>query len=234
MKKKWLLILLFFALISSAYAGDVHYLDFKNNEVNILTMSERDIARFNFNVREYYTPYIKDGKENIEFEESEKEQVFMLRGVREKEARVKNNITNITSFVTVKLADVTTFIWGAETPQYATLVQRASLQLDFDMDRVTDIEIRVLDFDKETNNVTFEFLVADKSNANYRPIVYINKTKTIDIGNEPGGNMHIFDYAKNILNKAYVNWEITTGIIIVLLILLFNRRPIERFFRRTF
>src|SRR3989344_5212568 len=209
MIKKWLLILIFFALVSSyAYAGDVHYLDFKNNKVNILTMSERDAARFNFTVREYYTPYIKDRKENIEFEEFEREQVFMLRGTREKEASVKNNVTNTTSFIKIKLADVTTFIWGAEIPQYATLAQRTSLQLDFDMDRVTDMEIRALDFDKNTNNVTFEFVVADKSDANYRPILYTNRTKTSDIGNKPSSTMNIFGYIKNILKKAYASWEI--------------------------
>ncbi len=37
MKKRWFLFLIFLLSISYAYAGDVHYIDFKNNNVNILT-----------------------------------------------------------------------------------------------------------------------------------------------------------------------------------------------------
>src|SRR3989338_4325000 len=83
MKKLILIFIVLLYLASYASAGDTHYLDFEGKKVIILTMAEGDAARFMFNVREYFTPTIKDGKENIEFREKEEEQVFMLREVKE-------------------------------------------------------------------------------------------------------------------------------------------------------
>ena len=133
------------------------------------------------------------------------------------------------------LADVTFFIEGAETPQYATLMKKTSLKMDFDRDSVNDMEIRVLDFAEDSDNVTFEFVVSDKINAEYKPTHFVNRTDTnSNINSSSGNNLDIIGYLRNIANKSYKNWEISILIVIVVLLMVWNKRPIERFLRRNF
>lgn len=220
-----LICLLLSLLAAMAYAGEIHSnLDFTNNPVNIITMAERDAVKFMFPVRDYKQPYIKEGKEYLEFVINNKEQIFMLRGIRDKNG--------------TKLADVTMFIEGADTPQYATLTKKIAMLLDFDRDGVQDLKINVLDFDEDLSNVTFEFAVIEKGNKpNYRPTVFVNNTNDNGPGSATKGAT-IMDIAKSSYGrlKGWVlnNITLSIGLVIILLILIFNRRPIERYFRRTF
>ena len=65
---------------------------------------------------------MKDGKEQVEWEENKAEMVFMLRETKQGANR--------------SVADVTMFIEGAETPQYAVISKVASLAFDFDRDNI--------------------------------------------------------------------------------------------------
>ena len=223
MKKLILILAVIRSLSSYVSAGDTHYLDFSDDNIIILTMAEGDAARFMFNVREYFTPTIKEGKENIEFREKEAEQVFMLRAVKKSKSGLN-------------LADVTVFISDAPSPYYTSLNKKTKVQLDFDLDSVDDLEIRVLDFN-EPNNATFEFIVLDKRNADYKPTKYANKLKKYGLLGITGSSAGIdsikasFGRLKKI---AANNAELSAIAVIALLMLTFNRRHIENALRRIF
>ena len=228
------LFVFFVALASFANAGDVHYLDFGTGSSKILTMAERDVVRFNLPVRIYYEPYIdENGKENIEWAVENREEAFMLREIKSK---FINNVT-------YKLADVTFFIDGAETPQYNTLTQKTVLNVDFEKDVVNDLSVRIVSFDDESENVTFEFKIPDNRNAKYRPTDFVNKTSNSSIsgsvGNTPiniaaGGDKIGFLWIyKRVIAKITANWELSISIAILILILALNKRGIEKFLRRA-
>ncbi len=221
---KKLILLLLVVLLSANYvlAGGVHYLDFSSKNVAILTMSERDAAKFMFPVREYFKPEIIGGKEQIKFREKEEEQIFMLRNTRQDNAGIEK-------------ADVTAFVSDAPTPYYTTLNRKAKLQLDFELDRVPDMEIRLLGVDGK--NATFEFIILDNGNADYRPTKYADEDENSGMAGMTSGAASldkIKAYAGKAKNIALNNQGLAAITIVILLVLLANRRQIERMLRRTF
>lgn len=237
MRKELLLIiaLILLCLCSYAYAGDMHYLNFDDSNIITLTMAERDVARFNFMTRTYYEPYVEGGKERLEWIEEEDEQAFMLRDVRERQYMNE----------TFDVADITLFVEDAETPQYNTMVGNTVLNIDFDRDRVNDMEVRLIGVDDDSGNATFEFRAADKTNAVYKPMEFVsrsgigNKTTKTDSGNETesaiaeGKNDIVSNnYFARAWEKITSNIELSIIIAIIILILLLNRRLVERYLRR--
>ena len=197
------------------------------NAIEIMDMATRNIVA-------YASLYIdEDGKENIEWAVENREEAFMLREIKSK---FINNVT-------YKLVDVTFFIDGAETPQYNTLTQKTVLNVDFEKDVVNDLSVRIVSFDDESENVTFEFKIPDNRNVKYRPTDFVNKTSNSSIsgsvGNTPiniaaGGDKIGFLWIyKRVIAKITANWELSISIAILILILALNKRGIEKFLRRA-
>ena len=125
--KKWSLLWVLI-LISGVSAGVIYDIDFSENPTHIVILNEKDVARFDFPIRQYEKRNFStlEEKRNSKYELNELEQKLMVREVNE-----KNNSTALTLF-----------IYGAEIPQYFTLVRDNMIKVDFERDNIDDLLIR--------------------------------------------------------------------------------------------
>ena len=126
---KKLLLVWVLMLISGVSAGVIYDIDFFENPTHIVILNEKDIARFDFPIRQYENRDFStlEEKRNSKYELIELEQKLMVREVNE-----KNNSTALTLF-----------IYGVETPQYFTLAKDNMIKFDFERDNADDLLIRL-------------------------------------------------------------------------------------------
>lgn len=225
MKKPILLILSLVILSSFVFAGTKHDLDLSSGKETI-SANERDIIEFKYWVREYEEPAFVGDKEVIKFTWRETTQRIMV------------------DKVTTSRVDITNFIEGSDVPYYVQLNKAVSLNLDFERDDITDVAISLVSIDNKTVTLQFQDLVGGGSpnaeGVDKEEVEEVVEEEIIPITEEEPveENVPILEEGSTEL-PYYVtllanNWEITAVIALILLILIWNKRSIKRWFRRTF
>ncbi|MBI2667957.1 hypothetical protein HYX17_04285 [Candidatus Woesearchaeota archaeon] len=230
---------LFFILIilniSIVLAGQIHDLDFSDKNIITATINERDVARFTLPYREYNIDKYNDNI--IDYKLINKEHKVMIREIS------KNK----------DFARLTIFIQDAETPQYLNLGFKNIIKLDFDRDSLDDLIIRLNKINGNETTLTLESIQEDKKTGEvklfgiakeakkenklsnivsfFRNLFSMNQTNQENklIAGEEG---KIEGSKPKIINLLAENWKITSIILVILLIIIWNRRYIKRKLRR--
>ncbi len=114
--------------------------------------------------------------------------------------------------------ELTNFIEGAPTPYYNSLNPKTTIVLDFDRDKVRDMEISLVKFvDNDTVILLFQKLSEPKPPS-------------------PQGNVQVTGwftrvFSKGPFNSAYYNVGLLV-IVIIVIVLLLSTRPVRRSYRR--
>ena len=239
MRKLIVLVVLLLLNISLSFAAQIHALEFNNDNKALITINERDIIRFSVPYREYDLDKYAQGE--INYELTEKEHKVMVR-----------EIGNTNNFVRL-----TIFIEGAETPQYFDLGFNNIIKLDFDRDSLDDLSLRL---DKiEDKRVTFSFeRINDEEKTGKVQLfgrIQSNKEQTSFIDKIKSFFNNLFKNSNNavaeeegaeetstientnkprIVDRLANNWIWTILGVIIILVLVWNRRFIKRKIRRLF
>lgn len=202
-----IIIFSLFFLASFVYGAKLNVIDFSKDSEQIVVMNERDAVKFNFTVRDYHKPVINsDGNEEILFDKLTNEEIIKLEKVG------------------TDRVDLTIFIEGAETPQYVTLANNTQMKLDFERDFIDDLSIGLVSI--KDKQVSLVFNVLDRTgNPDLRIIGKRKGWYAEEAVNETSSGTNVPSW--------YENWKIWVIVVLVILVLFFNRRFIRRTFRRV-
>ncbi len=233
-KRVWILITCIVLLLPLTFAAERHNYVFNETLTPIFTIIQpRDIIVFEYPVRVYKEPQLIDGKEHIEFEVIQQEEAIMLREIR-------------TTKEGLHVADLTIFIEGAPTPHYLTLAANDSTRLDFEFDELKDIEIQILAVDPE-QGLTINMKPYDTSQQAGNPHIFLGGTPNPVVSRGGEESLTFMDKLKLRINSmreritgsavaspvryAKQHWIVTSIIVLVLLVLIYNHRKLRAHLR---
>lgn len=220
--------------MNMALAGKIYDLDFSDKNIVTAKINERDVARFTLPYREYNLDKYNEGV--IDYKLINKEHKVMIREVSKNKDFVK----------------LTVFIQDAETPQYLNLGFKSIIKLDFDRDSLDDLIIRLNKINNNETTLTFESIIEDKKTGEiklfgidkeelkktkfsnlldfFRNLFSMNQTQENKI--IAGEERKTEGSKPKIIELLSENWKITSIILIILVIIIWNRRYIKRKLRR--
>lgn len=238
------LFILIILNINLVLAGQIYDLDFSKDNIITKTLNERDVARFTVPYREY--DLNKYDKGVIDYKLINKEHKVMVREL------VNNK----------DIVRITVFIQDAETPQYLDLGFKNSIRLDFDRDNLEDMAIKLNKINGKEVTLTLEKIQEDKKTSQvklfginklekketksnsiiefFKRLFATNQTKQEDKAIAGDGreekevNLTEGTARPKTIDLLAENWVVTSIVLIIILIIAWNRRYIRRKLRRLF
>ncbi|MDD5331694.1 MAG: hypothetical protein PHE43_02650 [Candidatus Nanoarchaeia archaeon] len=200
--KKVIFIFIVLVLMNLVYAGEIKTVNLTENKEQIVVLSARDAVKFGLEFRDYEKPFIN---------EEGKEQINF--------ARLKHSEVIKIDDVNSNGVDLAIFIEGAETPQYVTLEKGKEINLDIERDFIDDMTIKIVSILNDQVSLQLVMLPED-GNPDLRIIA--KEKNWYPKEEKPATDNY----------NWYTDWKIIVGVVLIILILLFNRRRIKRMFRR--
>ncbi len=207
---KRVIFLIFLIVFSSiVLAGTKHYIDLSDGR-EIITLSERDAIEFKYFIRIY--------DEEGDFKLKETTQRIFVDTVNTNKGSV----------------ELSNFIEGAETPFYVRINKATKMVLDFDKDDIKDLEVSLVNISNKEITLSLKELKKIED-------IEIGIIEDIPITEEviEEEKQEVEEKVSKTKESPYFvsllaeNWEITAIILLIILILVWNKRRIRRAIRRA-